>query len=61
MASYEKYVDKNGKEDVTSYMSVMSVGEWKEGILIPKPPKGLCQFCNPKSVFYNKKQNEKQT
>jgi DNA-directed RNA polymerase subunit M/transcription elongation factor TFIIS len=53
--SYEKYIDKNGKEDVTAYLSVMSVGEWKEGVLTPKPAKGVCPFCNPKSVYYLKK------
>jgi len=25
-----------------------------EGVLEIKKPKGLCQFCNPKSKYYNK-------
>lgn len=56
MGSYESY--KTGsKEDVTSYMCVSPVGEWKRKWFfwkkfVPNKPEGVCQFHNPKSVYY---------
>lgn len=52
-ASYSTY--KIGQEGVNGdYAETWCEAPIFEGKKI-KQPKGVCQFCNPKSIFYNEK------
>jgi hypothetical protein len=53
MASYEPY-KVGDKEDLSTYWCAIPISY--SGLDIEKP-KGLCQFCNPKSKLWNKKNN----
>lgn len=50
---YEKYIDKKGDEDVGASYCILPVYQSDENANLElKEPKGLCQFCNPRSIFY---------
>ncbi len=46
MSSYGQYGGKN-PDQWSEYWCQLPVKDLK--------PKGLCQFCNPKTIYYNKK------
>ena len=48
LSSYSQY-DNNPQSDWSEYWCELSV--YVDGKL--KKPKGLCQFCNPKTKLYN--------
>ena len=51
MASYAPYKVKEA-EDIGAGWREMSEGERVGDDFIPNPPKGLCQFHNPKSKLF---------
>jgi hypothetical protein len=51
LASYGQYND-DADSDFSEYWCELSIVDPNTGII--KKPKGLCQFCNPKSKYYNK-------